>query len=240
MKVGIAIVHYGDDQLLENCTASLKKGGVVARDIRVHNCNKDNIGFSNGNNVLIKNLLAENDVMFGGYDWIWLLNNDTTVDTETIKSIHQVLPELPPNVGVVGFKILSMENPDLIHHAGTLQAIPSGVHKSGSVKLRQFTKRTCEKWVTFASVLIRRDVFLEVGLLDGRMINYCSDSDFCYRARYAGWMVIYEPSFIVKHKIGQSANPSSEQRKVLIHDSFIFQNKWINGKLFHDLDHELV
>ena len=238
--IGISIVHYGEDSLLEDCLKTLPAEGN-GYSIEIFDCNKVNLGFSRANNILIKEFLNEvPNPQQPLIDWVWLLNNDTKVVDGTLGAIRQVLPTLPKDVGVIGFKILSMANPDLIHHAGTVECVPSGIHKSGSVRLRQHVKRTAEKWVTFASVLIRREVFEQIGLLDEKMVNYYSDSDFCYRARYAGFKVIYEPTFVVLHKIGQSATPSPEQMKILMRDSFYFQNKYINGKMFHDLDKELV
>jgi GT2 family glycosyltransferase len=233
MKIGIAIVHFGKQELLDNCRKSLEVSDInTFMPIIVHDCNVENIGFNKANNKLIKTLTSS--------DWIWLLNNDTIVPETTLKAIETILPTLDDKIGVIGFKILSMDNPDLIHHAGTIEAYPGGVHKSGSVRLRQFTERTNEKWVTFASVLIRREVFEEIGLLDEHMFNYYSDSDFCYRARYNGWKVIYEPNFIIHHKIGSSQNPNSEQIRMIQEDSIVFQNKWINGKNFMDLDKAIV
>lgn len=239
MKIGIAIVHFGEQSVLDNCLATLPVDCYSYNlEIKVFNCNENNVGFSCGNNILVKSYLNRNIV--DQPDWIWLLNNDTTVPEKTLKAIQESLPLMPYDVGIVGFKILSMDNPDLIHHAGTGQCIPAGIHKSGSVKLGQYRVRTPEKWVTFASVFIRREVFETIGLLDGKMFNYYSDSDFCYRARYAGFKVIYEPTFEILHKIGSSAKPTPEQEKVIFSDSLVFQNKWINGKRFHDLDKELL
>lgn len=256
MKIGISIVHFGEQKLLDDCLKSLKDGMSSDYQVKIFNCNENNIGFTSGNNRLISQFIKQNintdDISSKPfYDWIWLLNNDTTVPKETLIAIQEEL-ELKINgvdfsyihdiedVGIIGFKILSMDNPDLIHHAGTVQAFPNGVHKSGSVKLRQFTKCTEEKWVTFASVLIRREVFETCGFLDERFFNYCSDSDFCYTARSRGWKVIYKPTFVVHHKVGQSGNPNPEQQKIMVQDTIQFQNKWMSGKLFYDLDHELL
>lgn len=229
MKIGIAIVDYGTKEHLEKLLPCLES---VKDNVKLYDCNEDNIGFSKANNVLIKQF----DIFT---DWVWLLNNDTTVPQTTLDSLEKILTELPKDVGVVGFQIRSMENPDLIHHAGTFQCYPGGVHKSGSVQLGQHKERTFEKWVTFASVLIRREVFEDIGLLDPNMFNYYSDSDFCYRARSFGWKIVYEPNFIIYHKIGSSQNPTPVQMKMIQSDAMVFESKWLNGKTFFDLDKEV-
>jgi len=235
MKVGIVIVHYGQQELLDNCLKSFFGLDWKHADPRVFDCNKNNIGFSRGNNVLIKEMLSE----YEPSDWIWLLNNDTTVPKETLDNLEKVLSEVPDDVGILGFQIRSMDDPDLIHHAGTHQSYPGGVHKSGSVKLGQFNEKTFEKWVTFASVLIRREVFETIGLLDERMFNYYSDSDFCFRSRYCGWKVQYIPELVIYHKIGSSQNPNEKQVQMIKMDQLMFENKWMNGKLFFDLENEV-
>jgi len=233
MKIGICIVDYGKKEYIDKCIESF--GQLPDEfELETFDCNKENIGFTRGNNELITKFLTK-DV-----DWVWLLNNDTTVPSYTIANILEILPTVDPQIGVIGFKILSMSQPDLIHHAGTVECFPAGIHKSGSDKLKQFRKVTNEKWVTFASVLIRANTFKCVGLLDSQMFNFFSDSDFCYRARYNGWKVIYHPRFVVFHVIGQSQNPTSAQLGILNNDSLVFQNKYINGKMFFDLDKELV
>lgn len=237
VNIAVCIVDFGDPEYLTRCLESLEAAKkYVYLDIHVHNARENNLGFTEGNNQLIHKALQR-----PGVDWVWLLNNDTTVPEDTFKAFGPVLEELEKEgVGVVGFKILSMEDPDLIHHAGTGQCFPNGVHKSGSVKLKQFTARTNEKWVTFASVLIHPSVIGEIGLLDGKMYNFFSDSDYCYRARYAGFKVVYEPTFIVNHKIGQSQKPDPKNQLIMMQDSLAFQAKWISGKAFFDLEKELV
>lgn len=253
MNIGIVVVHYGDTKEL-TCVPALEKADVhidythkfVTDSVGyyfknrylalVKDNNIENDGFTRGNNVAIKQFLELNEKP----DWIWLLNNDTDIPPATFNSIPLILGGLPKDVGIVGFQIRSMSQPDLIHHAGTGRCFPAGEHKSGSVKLHQFTTRTSERWVTFASVLIRREVFETIGLLDERMWHICSDSDFCYRARAAGWKIIYEPNFMVYHKIGTSQNPNPVIMKQMQADTIEFQNKWLNGKLFMDLDMEVM
>jgi len=237
MKIVIGIVQYGEEKLLENCTKSLGLGNStdhrisdkVTLELRVWDNNKYNLGFTQGHNNLIWPM---------DYDIYWCLNNDTIIPAETLEYLKSF--EREDGVGIIGHKIVSMDDPDFIHHAGTGSCFPAGVHKSGSVRLGQFTEPSYEKWVTFASVMIHKSVFGIIGAFDSHFVNYFSDSDFCYRARYAGFKIKYDPKIVVQHKIGQSQNPSPEQLEVIMRDSNVFQNKWMNGKAFFDLDKELI
>lgn len=50
-----------------------------------------------------------------------------------------------------------------------------------------------------AFMLVRREVFDSIGLIDERFTLYCQDSDFCYRAYLDGWKLVYFPGSVVKH-----------------------------------------
>ena len=85
--------------------------------------------------------------------------------------------------------------------------------------------------MTFCSVLIRRELVEAVGPMDGSMITYYSDSDYCLTARHAGFRVGYagQGSFVF-HRVGQSAHTSEAQRRIFRQDHMAFWNKWISGE----------
>jgi N-acetylglucosaminyl-diphospho-decaprenol L-rhamnosyltransferase len=53
-------------------------------------------------------------------------------------------------------------------------------------------------------MIVRREVFEAIGLLDEGYFLYFEEVDFCLRARRAGWPCWYEPSSRVVHLVGQS------------------------------------
>jgi len=67
-------------------------------------------------------------------------------------------------------------------------------------------------WTSFACVLIRREVFDQIGLLDEGYFMYFEDVEFCYRARKAGWEIVHNPSARVVHLRGGSS-PVKENTK---------------------------
>jgi GT2 family glycosyltransferase len=50
-----------------------------------------------------------------------------------------------------------------------------------------------------AAVLLRQAMLAEIGLLDERFFMYYEDIDLCWRARSAGWRMLYVPQAIVRH-----------------------------------------
>lgn len=246
MNFLVVIPHFGSNDYLRKLLPTLgaEYPGDEALDqarivlpfkhgeIFIWNNNLINHGFTKACNEGIR--YGQNE----GFDVIWLLNNDTEVE-DMQKAVEAIEEEFTnnPKTGVIGFKIIAMDDSDFIHHGGTGAAFPSGQHKIGRVSNGDLDKRTKEKWVTGASMAISAGCVLDCGVMDERYINYGSDSDFCYVARSKDFDVVYLPVHI-RHRIGQSANPSPEQIKVIRADMLYFANKWLNGKLFHDLDSE--
>jgi GT2 family glycosyltransferase len=62
-------------------------------------------------------------------------------------------------------------------------------------------------WAVGAALLFRRAALDEVGGLDERFFMYVEDLDWCWRARAAGWKVLFEPSAVVRH-VGNASGAS--------------------------------
>jgi GT2 family glycosyltransferase len=62
--------------------------------------------------------------------------------------------------------------------------------------------RNC--YTTFASVLARREMFEEVGLLYEGFFMYCDDSDLCLRMQKTHWKIVMAEDTAVLHKEGAS------------------------------------
>ena len=230
MITDVVIPHYGEDSLKERLVDSLKTE-PVANLIVVDN-NKENRGFTKGVNEGIRQ---------STFPYVWILNNDAVVTPGALVALERRM-QLSPKAGIVSSKICELENPDRIVHAGTGAVIP-GYHKGGWESAGDHAKPTREKWVTFCSVLLRRRMIEEIGLLDENFFLICSDSDYCYTARHKGWEVWYEPQSKVlhpeKHGISRQVNETRNEAFIAIlgDDQRKFIEKW-GGQRFRDLDLE--
>jgi GT2 family glycosyltransferase len=54
-------------------------------------------------------------------------------------------------------------------------------------------------------VLIKKEVFEKIGLLDKNYFAYWEDVDFCQRAKRTGFKVVYAPNAIIWHKNASSS-----------------------------------
>jgi GT2 family glycosyltransferase len=150
-----------------------------------------NLGFSGGCNVGMRHALEE------GADYIWLLNNDTTVDPHALASMVAVA-EADPGVGAVGSIFYYLDNPkDIQAWGGGRVCFWSGRtrHHLGPVPSARL------HYLTAASILLRRRALEAVGLLDeNTFFMYWEDTDFSFRLRKAGWRLAVADQSIVLHR----------------------------------------
>lgn len=68
--------------------------------------------------------------------------------------------------------------------------------------------------VSGSCMVIRRAVVEQIGYLDEQFFAYQEDADFCYRARQAGWKVMYMPQAQIVHFGGQGGSAVEMYRSV--------------------------
>ncbi len=68
--------------------------------------------------------------------------------------------------------------------------------------------------VSGSCMFIRRALVEQIGYLDERYFAYQEDSDFCFRARQAGWKVIFLPAAQITHFGGQGGSGAQPYRAI--------------------------
>jgi len=161
-----------------------------------------NLGFAGGNNVGIREAVRR------GADFIWLLNNDTIVEPSALQALLDVALSRS-DVGIVGSVIRDMEEPrNLQAWGGGHVIMPLGYvrHYLEPTEIRRTS------YITGASMLIRREVIGQIGFLDERFFMYWEDTDYCFRARSAGWKLSVAGDSIVYHAESSSAGKASHRQ----------------------------
>jgi hypothetical protein len=80
------------------------------------------------------------------------------------------------------------------------------------VAQRPIPNQPCEvDWVAGASMLVRRQVFERVGLIDEAYFLYFEEVDFLLRAKQAGFRTFYVPASRVVHHMGASTGVTDEK-----------------------------
>lgn len=153
--------------------------------------NKENLGFAEGNNVGAK-------VARGKY--IAFLNNDAFPTPGWLQKLVGTA-EKDPKIAIVGSKIYRYGSKK-IESAGAIITYPLGVAPGRGAGERDKGKYSEVEEVAYvggAALLIRKDVFEKLGGFDSLYFCYHEETDLCWRARLAGYKVIYDPDAIVYH-----------------------------------------
>lgn len=151
---------------------------------------EENLGFSGGNNVGVRRALEQ------GAEYIWLLNNDTIVDSRSLTAMVE-LAEEDPTIGAVGSVLYHMDEPKEVQNWG------GGMVNTRWGLTRYYKSRIREEllhFITGASLLIRREVLDDIGLLDETFFMYWEDADFGLRLRKANWRLAVAEDSHVCHK----------------------------------------
>jgi len=153
--------------------------------------NRENAGFAGGCNAGMQVALAQILVF---------LNQDTSVRPGWLEALVEAV--LPPQVGVVGCKILYPDG-KTIQHAGGWVEWPLGLahhYGHGEQDVGQWDESRHVAYVTGAAMAIRREVAERLGGLDqGFWPGYYEDVDLCFAATEAGYDIIYAPEALLVH-----------------------------------------
>jgi len=161
--------------------------------------------FSENNNFAIRYARKKYDP-----DYYLLLNNDVIItDRYWLKKLVNSAKKY--NAGIVGCQLLYPNGN--IQHAGVLIGYYGGRNRGRGEKYTdQYNKIEEVPGVTFALVLISKQVIEKVGLLDENFHMGFEDVDYCIRARQDGFKIIYDGKIKAIHLEGfSSTNSASEE-----------------------------
>ena len=202
-EICVIIPMYGFAEYTNKCVdLTLKNAGVPVDILVIDDCSKEpyknskvevlrldkNLGFTGATNAGIVDV-------WDSYKYLHLLNNDTKPYPDFIKEL--LVPfGMDPNVGIAcsvretdyeGERVLINQPVDCL--AGNCQYTAEDLEDPFYYNV----------WIALCSSLIRTDVIRQVGLLDRRMKNHCSDNDFCVRAGVMGYTTVLVPKSKVFH-----------------------------------------
>lgn len=222
--VSIVIPNYNGKNDLRNCLKSLRKLKYHEKEVivvdsgstdgsaqmvceefpKVRLIKTGKMGIGEANNVGIE--AAKGDII------VFDLNSDDVVDedwlTHLIKSI-----EVSPHIGIVcgkrllkGYdRILDSAGASIHFFIGTVPAIGRGKRDSAHYNVM--------REVDYVAVpMVKREVFEKIGLCDPEYYLYYEETDFCIRAKKAGYKILYVPSAVFWHRRSTSIGKQNPRK----------------------------
>jgi N-acetylglucosaminyl-diphospho-decaprenol L-rhamnosyltransferase len=178
-----------------------------------------NRGFTGGNNAVIRPALESNDPP----EYVLLLNADTIVQEHALDALVAFMDD-HPKAGIAGSLLLSPEGSiqgSPYRFMGIASELDRGLRLGIVTKLLSawnvdFPKsdNSClVDWVSGASMIMRRTMVDEIGVLDEDLYTYFDDLDICLRASRARWETWFVPQSRVIHLEGASTGITGVRRE---------------------------
>ncbi len=256
--VSVIIVNYNVRDLLENCLHSLRLSlADISHEILVVDNNSDdgsaemlrvsfpdvrlfgnseNVGFARANNIALA-------VCRGRF--ILLLNPDTLVQEDTIQTMLGHFA-CNPKTGMAGCKIIT---PSGALEPACRRSFPSPwvsfSKLTGLSALFPRSRLFARYNMTFLNedetyevdaisgsfMMLRREVYEQVGGLDESYFMYGEDLDWCHRIQSSGWKIMYVHSTRIIHYGGESTRRSSIDSQALFYRAMeVFAHKNLKAK----------
>jgi GT2 family glycosyltransferase len=179
-----------------------------------------NLGFVRGNNAGIEAADPASDIV--------LLNNDMELTQSDWLQRLRECTHSAPDVGVAGCRLVLPDG--CLLHAGTY-ILPDTMwgQQIGSLErdLGQYPGVREVEGIVFACAYIRREVLAAIGGLALDFESYFEDTDYCLRARQAGWKTVVCGDVTLVHNEHGSTQMDPEALSSLFQTSRkTFRGKW--------------
>ena len=240
-KVSVCIVTLNASKYLHHCLTLLEQsqGAEVEQIIVVDNRSNDNtvkmIHEKHSSVILIQNNRNE------GYtipmnramkeadgEYLLILNPDAFVKPKAVAALANFL-DLHPEVGIAGPKVLNVDGTFqkscrrgvarpwnvISYFTGLAARFPDNSIYTG-YHLSHLDENILNEvdGVSGSCMMIRRNLIYEIDCFDERFFAYQEDSDYCFRAKAAGWKIYYVPEAEVIHDAGRGGSAAYKYRSL--------------------------
>lgn len=212
LRVHVVENDSGDGQRLSTALA-----GEAYRDWVTLTLAPRNGGFAYGNNIAVRSTLGTAQAP----DFYFLLNPDAQVKPGALEALVSFLEE-NPRAAAVGPKLENADGsewnyafrfPNVVaeFEKGLRLSVVSKLLKNYLVARPMGDQPSRVDWLCGAALLIRREVFEKIGLMDEEYFLYYEETDFLLAAARAGFESWHFPGVQVRHLAGQSTGVTSAE-----------------------------
>jgi GT2 family glycosyltransferase len=216
-KVFVLILSYNGKKWLEECLPS-----VLAMDypnyevVVIDNGSSDgtaeylesefpeiqtvainpNVGYARGFNAGIEYAATH------GAEYFLIMNNDTVIDPNAVTELVRTAGK-SKDVGFVSGKVYYHKDPLRLQTAGRLNDKLTLVGKHvgfGEYDVGQYDEEREYDFVDDVFLLVKKEVYERIGGYDENFFLHWEETDWCVRARRAGFRILYTPHAKIWHK----------------------------------------
>ena len=182
--------------------------------------NRENTGFSGGNNIGIRYAEQFNPKYF------LLLNNDTEVKEDFLDVLVNTA-ELNPDAGLLCGKIYFYNSPDRIWYGGAKADFDMCTHTHYKCQYNAIDNDFSDRvedidFATGCMWLLPVSVVKKVGYLDEKFFLYCEDDEYCYRLIKNKYRILYCNKAIIYHKVSASTGVNSPLQQYYIARNILY------------------
>lgn len=239
MDTSIVIVSFNTCKILDECIVSIKNETTCSYEIIVvdnasadDSCqmlhekhpdvtlieNRENVGFARANNQGFA--LAQGKYFF-------MLNSDTVIlDGAIDKLVH--LMERNGAVGICGPRNEDLDGGlqyscdhfpsfwnNLWSYTNFANRFPEiALFRRGLMRYWDYSEQRDVEKIMGCSLMIRGDLFRQLGGLDDAYFMYFEETDLCYQARNAGLRTVYFPDARIIHYGGASSKSQKKEQVI--------------------------
>ncbi len=201
--------------------------------------NAENRGFTGGNNQALAAARGR---------FLFLLNPDTKPLPGSIAELARFL-DAHPDAGMVGPRLrygdgspqpsrrrfptlltLFTESTVIQHYVPNLSIF------ARYVMADQPDDRTQEvDWLVGAAIMVRREVYEQIGGLDEGFFMYSEELDWCRRAKEKGWRILFDPAAEIIHYEGKSSEQAVARRDIAFFSSRVRYARKYHGAFWAEI-----
>lgn len=249
--LGIVICNFNKVDYLKGCLETLYKSNfeeLLYDVIVVDNASTDeSVEFVKKNYPSI--ILLENETNTGGsggfdrgiqyvmkqdYTYVALLDNDILLESDTILNLIKYIKE-NPKVGVVGSKICTMDNPEILQEMGSFIDFSEKLNIETPLKSHKDDDSLPEvvscDYVPACCLITTNEILNKVGSFNTKHFIYWDDMDWCTRVKRAGYEIHAINNSRVFHKMGAANHTNTfgvyyfERNRIMFFLKYIDEDK---------------
>ena len=199
--------------------------------------NPINLGYTGGNNIGIQYAMTH------GAQYIWILNNDTIVESDSLRNLIHAAEE-DSKTGILSPVIYYIDQRDRMQFCGTFFDAKRG-KITEELKDGKNRKTNVEGFVFLlygTAMLINRKVIKKIGKFDDNFFAYFEDYDYSLRANLNSFQCKVVNASKIYHKDASSTGGTDSPIKTYFYyrNFLLFYKKHIKGAALIKLKYKII